>query len=154
MKQEQNKYQTLKRIGGLLTAPISGSLSKKVKENIFGEVSRYYKSPVGYVKQLDAKSRYEQISDAVSMLGNGVLGAGFLDYSFQASSDERGLALMAGAYGAYKIAETTYRFVKSITNNIANTCPGSLEGTLLSKALIEPFLKNNKKNEKLKKENL
>ncbi len=128
----EDKHQPLKRIVGALTAPISGSLSSKVKEEIFG--LKYDKS---YLELSVYKTHWmEHIADYASILSNVAIPL------FMRGQYENLLEMPKElvAYGLYKTFEAVYRIIQKTFSRNSN-CSGSLEGTLISKAFIEPFLK-------------
>jgi hypothetical protein len=132
----EDKYQPWKRIAGVLTAPVSGSLSKKVKEEIFGLQDEGNAFGIG----IYGNHWTEQLSNIISIGFNFVMPS-FIGGIYPNPSD---IPKILTLYGVYKGLEGVYRIGEQLFSDCA-TCSGSLEGTLISKAFIEPFLKKEKK---------
>jgi hypothetical protein len=134
MKSE-NKYQTLKRTLGVLASPITGSLSQQVREEIFGfKDPSVKKIPKAY--NLHWTEKFSGISSLVSNLA--------MPLSIYTANPE---STFSKIYLGYKATETMWRALDFyfLGTSCKNTFGGSLEGTLLSKLAIEPFLKKEEK---------
>lgn len=139
---EQGKYPNLKRTLGVLTSPIIGSLSPKVRERIFGRKADCDERVPIYHKT-HWTERLAGIASIVVNLGAGIyLSESPSDYPFT----------LLGGYGIFKVGESLYRSIDQMLFGILGdeqkSYVGSLEGTLISKAFIEPFLKDKKRGEK------
>ena len=140
----EDKYQTLKRILGVIAAPITGSLSPQVRANIFGreENNTPYNS-----------QSWESFAYDMSCWVNASLG--ILPFLPRILTDIPAETLHSFPsytmiYGGYKILESLYRAHdrgKRELNDTGYLAKGSLEGTIISKLLIEPLLKSKENSE-------
>jgi hypothetical protein len=125
----RNTWEGILRVGGILTAPITGSLSKKVKEKIFGEEDMHDCLEL----RVNEAHWGNSVASAISIMSNYI--APF--YLMNKFPEKLDLILI---YAVYKGIEGIYRMTEMMLSE-DDTCSGSLEGSLISKVCIEPFLK-------------